>query len=120
MIREAARDMSGVYAMQALSTLAHIAEHAKDSPINGDKNAAVNASEKLLRYAGLAEPEEDKGRGTTVQVVQIGQVGTSPAMQLLVGNRPAELIESQHESTPKGANGAAKTNGVPGHEPGKR
>lgn len=82
MIRELVREEAGVHALLALDTLADICR-AKNSPIPGDKNAARGAAGDLLKFAGLAEPEEDKGRGATVQV--IGTVITSPAMQALVG-----------------------------------
>lgn len=52
----------------------------------GDAAAVVRASEVMLKASGYAEPEEDRSRPSTVQVINIGpgQACTSPAMQSLV------------------------------------
>lgn len=78
-----AREDGGRYATLALQSLATVATKGKNSYLPGDKGAAVSASKELLKYAGLAEPEEDKSKPTTVVVV--GQIATSPAMRMIVG-----------------------------------
>jgi hypothetical protein len=102
MIREVARDMGGLYAITALNTLSSVAMNGADSHIPGDKNAAVNASEKLLKFAGLAEPEEDKSRPTTL--IQVGQVVASPVFGALLAGHDAKKLNGH-------ANGNGQTNG---------
>jgi hypothetical protein len=100
-----ARERAGEYATIALQSLAYVAKNARDSRLPGDKNAAVNASEKLLRYAGLAEPEEDKSRPTTL--IQVGQVVASPVFgDLLAGHAPKKLNGQSHRNG--AANGHAE------------
>jgi hypothetical protein len=105
MIREVARDMGGLYAITALNTLSTVAMKGAGSAIPGDKNAAVNASEKLLKFAGLAEPEEDKQRLTTL--VQVGQVVASPVFgALLAGHEPKTLNGKANGTTNGHAEGS--------------
>lgn len=96
-----ARDDGGMYAAIALRSMTTVAELGCTSDLPGDKNAAVNASEKLLKFAGLAEPEEDKSRPTTL--IQVGQVVASPVFSGLLNGSARQL-------NGKGENGTA-TNG---------
>lgn len=112
MIRDVARDQSGPYALLALDTLAHIAEHAKNSPINGDKNAARGAAVDLLKFAGMVEPEEDKQRQGPLLQLQVGQFATSPAMQLVLGPPPPEFVLTTGEAVAEPTNSAAPQDGA--------
>lgn len=89
-LHELAREEGGRYARTALRTLTTVAVRGRRARLPGDMSAAVMASEKLLKFAGLAEPEEDKQRPTTL--VAVGQVVASPVFgALLAGHEPKKL-----------------------------
>lgn len=102
-LHASAREEGGWRATVALRALTEVAERGSYGMKAGDMSASVMASEKLLKFAGLLEPEEDKSRPTTL--IQVGQVVTSPVFgALLAGHEPKKL--NGHTN---GANG--QTNG---------
>jgi hypothetical protein len=110
-----AREEGGWRAARALRALTEVAENGASSPIPGDKNAAVAASKELLKFAGLAEPEEDKQRPTTL--VQVGQVVASPVFGALLNGSLQPKLNGTHNGssqTDGTAEGAEVVSGEPG------
>jgi len=100
------KDQRSSLASSMIGVLRKIARQPPMMP--GDTGAAVRAAEALLKVTGYAEPEEDKSRASTVQIIQVGpgQACTSPAMQgLVAGLLPQKRPHGsdQSETTPADA-----------------
>lgn len=84
LISTAIKDRRAAIAHGSIEELERIARMPIVMP--GDAAAKVQALRALLKASGYEQPEEDKTRASTVQVVQVGpgEALTSPAMRSLV------------------------------------
>jgi hypothetical protein len=99
------------YAQRAIDRLEEDAETFRGSGIPGDAGAAVRCNEVLLKATGFAEPEEDKGRATTL--IQVGQVVTSPVFASLLNGSAKKLngTNGVEHKDPEAAEGAEVISG---------
>ncbi len=99
-VDKALKESRAEVASLAVSVLARIARAKPKMP--GDRAASKGAADSLLRFSGYAEPEEDKERANTLQIVAPGSRVTSPVFKALLG-----LHEGQEEPSEGGEAKAA-------------
>jgi len=105
-IDDVLRSRRAEIALRRIHRLEKISDNEALMYTPGNAGAVVRANEVLLRAVGYAEPEEDKERANTLQIVPAGGRVTSPVFKALLGIHEEE-DDGQHQECGQ-AEGATK------------